>query len=217
MRKHLTYANVAATLALVFAMTGGAIAAQHYLINSTKQINPKVLKKLRGARGPHGPTGPKGASGAAGAPGAAGGRGEAGPQGPSGAIAVASFEPGLGAPNTTGAPAFLGTPATVQLADARSAAFVTGTVDLGSTNGKFIEIVLGVCYERSGAGELTAVAHVEPTYATTAIEEYVAQSVSGFVSGVAPGTYQVGLCTWNESPNAHHGIGSGTVLSLETR
>jgi hypothetical protein len=34
-RKRLTYANVAMTLALVFAMTGGAYAAKHYLITST--------------------------------------------------------------------------------------------------------------------------------------------------------------------------------------
>src|SRR5438876_8031642 len=46
-RMRLTYANVAATLALVFSMTGGALAAKHYLINSTSQINPKVLKKLK--------------------------------------------------------------------------------------------------------------------------------------------------------------------------
>ena len=39
-RTRLTYANVAATLALVFSMTGGALAAKHYLINSTRQINP---------------------------------------------------------------------------------------------------------------------------------------------------------------------------------
>ena len=51
MHKRLTYANVAATLALVLAMSGGALAASHYLINSTKQINPKVLKKLKGATG----------------------------------------------------------------------------------------------------------------------------------------------------------------------
>jgi hypothetical protein len=31
MRRHLSYANVVATLALVFAMTGGAFAASHYL------------------------------------------------------------------------------------------------------------------------------------------------------------------------------------------
>jgi hypothetical protein len=49
MRRHLTYANVAATLALVFSMSGGALAAKHYLIDSTKQINPKVLKSLSAA------------------------------------------------------------------------------------------------------------------------------------------------------------------------
>jgi hypothetical protein len=47
MRKHLSYANVVATLALVFAMSGGALAAKHYLLNSVGQINPRVLKSLR--------------------------------------------------------------------------------------------------------------------------------------------------------------------------
>jgi hypothetical protein len=46
MRKHLTYANVTATLALVFAMSGGAFAAKHYLVSSTSQINPKVLRSF---------------------------------------------------------------------------------------------------------------------------------------------------------------------------
>jgi hypothetical protein len=46
MRRHLTYANVTATLALVLAMSGGALAAKHYVINSTTEINPKVLKSL---------------------------------------------------------------------------------------------------------------------------------------------------------------------------
>jgi hypothetical protein len=46
MRRRLNYANVTATLALFFAMSGGALAAKRYLINSTKQINPKVLKAL---------------------------------------------------------------------------------------------------------------------------------------------------------------------------
>ena len=34
-RKHLSYANVAATLALILVMSGGALAASHYLITST--------------------------------------------------------------------------------------------------------------------------------------------------------------------------------------
>ena len=44
MRGRLSYANVAMTLALVFAMSGGAYAASKYVITSTKQISPKVLK-----------------------------------------------------------------------------------------------------------------------------------------------------------------------------
>jgi hypothetical protein len=43
-KKRLSYANVAMTLALVFAMSGGAYAACHFTITSTKQISPKVLK-----------------------------------------------------------------------------------------------------------------------------------------------------------------------------
>lgn len=66
MRPRLTYANVTATLALFFALTGGAIAARHYLINSTSQISPKVLKKLQGHAGPRGVPGAPGTSGAEG-------------------------------------------------------------------------------------------------------------------------------------------------------
>lgn len=35
-RKRLSYANVAVTLALVFAMSGGAYAASRFVITSTK-------------------------------------------------------------------------------------------------------------------------------------------------------------------------------------
>lgn len=81
LRRRLTYANVAMTLALVFAMSGGAYAAGKYLITSTKQISPKVLKSLQGKAGPAGAIGATGATGAAGPAGSAG---PAGPQGPKG-------------------------------------------------------------------------------------------------------------------------------------
>jgi hypothetical protein len=68
-----------ATLALFFAMSGGALAAKHYLINSTKQISPRVLKALKGNAGPVGRPGPPGASGALGKEGAAGKEGQRGP------------------------------------------------------------------------------------------------------------------------------------------
>ncbi len=83
-RRRFTYANVAMTLALVFAMTGGAYAAKHYLITSTKQISPKVLSALKGKAGPAGKNGTNGANGAPGEKGPAGSQGPQGPKGETG-------------------------------------------------------------------------------------------------------------------------------------
>jgi len=88
-RKRFTYANVAMTLALVFAMSGGAYAAGKYLITSTKQISPKVLKQLQGKAGP---------AGAPGAQGSAGSQGPQGPQGPQGSAGSNGKDGANGAP-----------------------------------------------------------------------------------------------------------------------
>ncbi len=77
LRKRMSYANVTATLALFFAMSGGALAASHYLITSTRQIKPSVLSQLKGKLGPAGPAGAAGT-------GTPGSQGPAGPQGPQG-------------------------------------------------------------------------------------------------------------------------------------
>jgi hypothetical protein len=100
-RGHISYANVAATLALVFSMSGGALAATHYLIDSTKQISPKVLKQLRGDIGPSGAAGPAGAVGPAGSTGSAGPTGTAGATGPQGPQGPAGAK---GTPGTNGSP-----------------------------------------------------------------------------------------------------------------
>jgi hypothetical protein len=105
-RLHLTPSTVIATLALVFAMSGGAYAAKRYLITSTKQISPKVLKALNGkngksgtngtngAVGPQGPAGPQGLQGAAGS-------GLQGKEGPTGKDGVSVTSTTLAAKNAT--------------------------------------------------------------------------------------------------------------------
>ncbi len=75
-RKRLTFANVAMTLALVFAMTGGAYAAKKYLITNTKQISPRCSSSSRAPRGR--PAAVAGLQGAAGKDGLAGAPGKDG-------------------------------------------------------------------------------------------------------------------------------------------
>jgi len=59
-------ATIISIVALVLAASGTAVAAGHYLITSTGQIKPSVLKHLRGNRGAAGPQGAPGAPGPAG-------------------------------------------------------------------------------------------------------------------------------------------------------
>lgn len=104
-----------ATLALVFAMTGGAYAASRYLITSTKQIKPSVLAQLKGksgaagaagAQGPQGPQGPQGARGETGGTGNAGEKGntgEKGEKGEKGATGTAGPAGATGLVGATGA------------------------------------------------------------------------------------------------------------------
>ena len=108
-QKRLTYANVVATLALVFAMGGTAVAAKHYIINSTKQINPKVLKALKAKNGATGPSGPQGVPGPATGP--AGGALTGSYPNPGlagGAVGTSNFAAGATAPNASNAEALGG-------------------------------------------------------------------------------------------------------------
>jgi hypothetical protein len=105
-RRHLSYANVAATLALVFAMGGGAIAATSAFTAASSSIKAcvganGVLKVLAGKKcksgqkavswnqqGPPGVPGARGATGATGAPGGIGTAGLDGAPGPSATSAL---------------------------------------------------------------------------------------------------------------------------------
>lgn len=133
-RLHLTPSAVIASFALVFAMTGGAYAASKYVITSTKQISPKVLKSLTGkagANGANGAAGPAGATGLAGATGSAGPAGGTGPQGPAGATGPAGPAGGKGAP---GAPGVIQPGETLPVGSTETGAWAFGPVaSLGSS------------------------------------------------------------------------------------
>jgi hypothetical protein len=95
--KHLSYANVAATLALVFAMTGGAYALNTHggssggrgpnptsALAAKSKAKAKAKAPARGPAGPQGKIGPAGPAGPAGAQGAKGENGTAGTNGTDG-------------------------------------------------------------------------------------------------------------------------------------
>jgi hypothetical protein len=118
-RTHLSYANVAATMALVFALTGGAVAASSHSGGSngnsfikasasvaSTQAHAVVAKKKSsskgGARGPAGPKGATGAAGPAGPAGPTGATGATGAAGPAGSAGVAGANGEKGEKGETG-------------------------------------------------------------------------------------------------------------------
>jgi Collagen triple helix repeat (20 copies) len=121
LRRHLTYANVAASLALFLALGGAAYAATQLPKNSvgTNQIRKeavtagKIAKKtrqqLQGSPGPAGPAGPQGKTGKPGAKGATGAAGARGAQGNTGAPGIDGTGPAFEATAKPTAPTAIGT------------------------------------------------------------------------------------------------------------
>jgi hypothetical protein len=90
LRRQLSYSNVAATMALVFALTGGAFAATSHSgggspARATASASHATVAKKKSKAPARGPAGPKGATGAAGPQGATGPAGPTGPAGAAGA------------------------------------------------------------------------------------------------------------------------------------
>ncbi len=108
-RIHLSPATVIATLALVFAMSGGAYAAGKYVITSAKQIKPSVLKSLQGKAGPAGANGAQGPAGSTGVAGVAGPQGPAGPAGAKGETGQPGKDGANGTNGTNGTTGFTST------------------------------------------------------------------------------------------------------------
>src|SRR5579875_1612806 len=128
LRRHLRLANLLLAAALFFSMGGVAIAAHHYLITSTKQISPKVLRKLHGRQGPPGASGPTGPAGPAGLVGPPGLSGPPGPTGLTGALGPTGPVGQAGATGPAGPTGPTGTAGPTGLTGAAGPTGLTGAV-----------------------------------------------------------------------------------------
>ncbi len=194
-----------ALVALFFALGSGAAAANHYLITSTKQIKPSVLKTLKGAKGPtgaQGMTGATGAQGATGATGAQGTTGATGAQGPGGVVTTASVNGG-GATIAQGVNlyVFTGIPATVTTTASQRLTGVAEAPLESAASGAPGELFdYGLCYQSSTGGTISNFAGDD--YSTGRV--YQNRQTFAAASSVAPGagTWKVGFCVRNWGPNS---------------
>jgi hypothetical protein len=126
-------------VALVLSMGGSAIAAKHYLITSTKQISPSVLKALKSSKvsGASGPASPAGAVGPAGEVGPAGAVGPKGDTGSGGAVGPKGEVGPAGAVGPKGNPGGAGPKGD------------PGTSDVGSSANVFAESFTQTTYDNT--------------------------------------------------------------------
>ena len=213
MRRRISPATAIACVALVFSMAGTGLAAHRYLITSTSQIKPSVLKKLRGNRGRAGLPGARGPVGAAGSAGATGPAGAIGNTGPNGVVAVASWAGfNTGVPGNSTAYVFDGPTVTVTTS-ATQRITASGTIDLATSSGT-ATLDVAICEEpSSGAfiGELGSGIFRSVTASTTSVP------VSSTQSGVpGAGTWKIGMCVFDASATPVNSNGNSTGYAFVT-
>jgi hypothetical protein len=154
LRRQLSYSNVAATMALVFALTGGAFAATSHSgggspVRATASVSHATVAKKKSKAPARGPAGPRGATGAAGAPGATG---PAGPTGPAGAAGAKGENGASGAPGLEGKEGKAGANGTNGTNGKNGSPWTAGgTLPPGSTETGSWNIISG----STGAGEVS--------------------------------------------------------------
>jgi hypothetical protein len=153
LRRHLTYANVVASLALFLALGGAAFAATQLPRNSvgTGQLKPeavtsgKIAKKTRsqlmGSRGPQGPQGAQGKTGKVGPKGATGAKGATGTAGAKGADGTNGTGPAFEVFRSTQLPLPSGEGKTVLTQNLAAGAYVVeANVNLAASGGTAAEV-----------------------------------------------------------------------------
>jgi hypothetical protein len=212
----LSYANVAATLALFLAVTGGAVAAvKSTFVASDGTVKlcvkrsgaPTVAKAGRGCpkrttsvvinqRGPQGPAGPAGPAGGSG--GGGGGGGPTTPSGPAGGDLSGSYpNPTIGAAKVTGAKLADNAVTTTKLANAAvtapklaAAAVTRDALENGAVHAEKLAGVSQVSANFRGHGIINSQLSVQCPTGTTVIS---GGFQSGVIGGFEPsGTFRVG-------------------------
>jgi Collagen triple helix repeat (20 copies) len=202
------------TAALIAAGLFGAspLSQAAFHSASVKAPSKKSLKRgpagPRGPRGPAGPAGPAGARGVdgaqgpAGAPGDAGPAGQTGPRGPEGPSGVVGAN--RESNQITAIPAsfeqidFLATPLVARL-EAGQRVLVVANGGFGTSENAATDLSLYICSQSTAPDSPVTVFGGDPDTTgiiglTAAARSESAFGLSDLSTGLAPGTYRVGLC-----------------------
>ena len=117
-----------------------------------------------------------------------GAQGKTGPAGPSGIVSMTQYNPSGSNILLGNSLAFFGTPPEEHFTSSKMAALVTGTADLGSTDGSAVTEELAVCWQQAGVPGLHAVAEIEPTTPPNPAYSYTAETISGAIGNLKPGS-----------------------------
>ena len=179
--------------------TGGTA----YSITGTSQMlsTPYALyAKTSGSSTP----GPQGLTGNDGAIGATGPQGAAGATGPSGTVTTVSFNGmvGTGPFNSMPAYNFVGPTATITITSTTQKVYGSAVAPLALAAGSPVtNVQLGLGYKLGAAGAVTN--FVAGAYSLVQLSTLRSgQAVAGYVTGLTPGTYTVGVVIFNNTANA---------------
>ena len=160
---------------------------------------------LTGATGPQGPAGNDGATGPQGATGATGPAGPQGATGPTGIINVFSFNGyvGTGPFSSMGSTYnFVGPTATITITSSSQKVYGSACVPIATAAGSApILIQFGLGYQPIAGG--TILNFVGGNYAVVELTPTrTSQTAVGYISGLVPGTYKVGVVLANNTSTA---------------